>query len=186
MELLVLLVVLALLGWLAVNAVRSLRTQVVGPLWWATLFGSALVGVVVRMRSIDRTYLWLSIVIPCVLALLSLIAVRSLLARRVGCWWWVALFGCIAVGVALGVWFTFFFEDNTDPNMRYIGFPLPWNSFVRFPDGVGGEWTQYKRMEDDAVLDMLLFSSISVYPVWLVNSLWRLVRGRSKMGRSKS
>ena len=88
---------------------------------------------------------WLVFFIPCVLGLFSLIAVWSLLTRGVGRWWWAALAGCMVVGVALGAWFTLFFADQADPNMRCIGFPIAWKFLFRIPDGAGGEWTEWKR-----------------------------------------
>ena len=42
----VVLVVLALLGWLAVSMVGSLRARRVGGAWWAAFFGCLAVGVV--------------------------------------------------------------------------------------------------------------------------------------------
>ena len=120
--------------------------------------------------------LWLTFFVPCVLALLSLLAVRSLMARGVARWWWTAFFVCIVVGIGSGVWFTFFKEEASS-GLRCIGYPLPWDTLVKPPNGSKGEWTEWKRMEYMAVLDMLLFSSISVYPVWIANTLWRFARG---------
>ncbi len=129
---------------------------------------------------------WFTYFIPCVLGLFSLIAVRSLLARGVGRWWWGTLLGSVLVAVALGAWFTFFFEVVTRSGVRCIGFPFAWKLFVRFPGGHGAEWTRWRTFADFAALDMVLFASLSVYPVWLANTLWRFMLARSKKGQGKS
>ncbi len=114
--------------------------------------------------------LWLVIFIPCVLGYLAVVAFRSLLARRVGFWWWAAFLATLATGFASGMWFAFCFEIRR-PEFLSIGFPLPWGDFVR-PSG-HGEWSNHKSSYFWAVLDMLLFTSVSAYPVWSINTLWR-------------
>lgn len=44
--------------------------------------------------------LWLVYFLPCLLGLFSLLAIRSLLTRGVGRWWWAALLSCITVAEA--------------------------------------------------------------------------------------
>ncbi len=111
---------------------------------------------------------WLIYFIPCMLALCAILAARSLIARHAGRSWVVAL----VIGLALGLWFTFSFEWPSQPEGTYIGFPLPW----KYP-GKGGIGTYISW--DFAVLDMMLFTSVSVYPVWLTNTLWRFLRKRT-------
>jgi len=118
---------------------------------------------------------WLIYFIPCVLALLAFLAARSLIQRHAGQSWVVALSLCLMGGFALGLWFTFLFEWPSDPAHRYIGFPLPWEMPGK---GESERW----RFWDFAALDMMLFTSFSVYPVWLANALWRFVRMRTHAG----
>jgi len=78
-------------------------------------------------------------------------------------------------GFALGLWFTFAFsiESPRYPPAREIGFPLAWD----FP-GKGG--VARSRNWDFAVVDMMLLTSVSIYPVWLANTLWRFLRKRTQ------
>ena len=121
------------------------------------------------------------IVVLALLGWLAVIAVRSLRARGVGWPWWAALVGCVVAGFALGVWFGFCFEYQPSSTFRVIGFPLPSACFVHKTDVDGVErWIDYPSLPN-ALADILLFSSISIYSIWLVNTLWRSVHGRGKM-----
>jgi hypothetical protein len=122
------------------------------------------------------------LIIIIVLGLLGWIAVsmvRSLQARSVSWPWRAAFFGCLVIGFVSGVWFGFCFRYQPEPTLRVMGFPLPSALFVQKTDANGVEqWVDYPN-GPDAILDVLLFSFVSVSVVWLANSLWRLVRGRS-------
>ncbi len=115
---------------------------------------------------------WLIYFIPCVMALFAFLAARSLIARYSERSWVVALVVSLTVGFALGLCFTFLFQWPSDSVHPYIGFPLPWE----YPGK--GDLTQC-RAWDDAALDMMLFTSVSVYPVWLAHALWRLLRRKT-------
>jgi len=116
---------------------------------------------------------------------LSVGMVRSLRARRVGWAWWAAFFGCLVIGFVLGVWFGWCFKYQPEPTLRVIGFPLPSAFFVQKIDTDGVQrWEDYPNVFD-ALLDVLLFSFVSVSFVWLANSLWRLVGRQTKMSVPK-
>ncbi len=122
-------------------------------------------------------------VVLALLGWLSVRAVRSLWARGVGPLWWAALVGCIVVGFALGVWFGFFFEYQPEAKIRVIGWPVPIVCFVLEKSADGEErWIDYVSPEPLLFggSSVLLFSFVSIYPVWLANTLCRLVRGRGE------
>lgn len=126
------------------------------------------------------------IIVTVVLALLggvSFVAVRSLKRRTVGLMWWTALVGCLVAGFALGVWLGFYFEYQPSPRLRIIGCPVPVVAFALEKSADGEErWTDFVTPAPllFAASNVFLFSVVSVYPVWLVNTLWRFVRGRGK------
>jgi hypothetical protein len=125
------------------------------------------------------------LVVLVLLGWLSVSMVRSLRARRVGWPWWAAFFGCLVIGFVSGVWFGWCFKYQSEPTLRVIGFPLPSAIFVQKIDADGVErWEDYPN-GPDAILDVLLFSFVSVSFVWLANTLWRLVRKRRKMPMPK-
>jgi hypothetical protein len=119
------------------------------------------------------------IVIIVGLALLGWIyvcAIRSLRARGVGLLWWTALVGSLVIGFAVGVWGGFFFEYQPEPKFRVIGCPVPVVCFVFEKHGDGEEhWVDYVTPVPllFAMSNVFLFSFVSVYPVWLVNTFWR-------------
>ena len=126
------------------------------------------------------------LVVLALLAWLSVRMVRSLQARIVGWAWWAAFFGCLAVGFVAGVWFGFCFKYQPEPTLRVMGFPLPSAILIQKigPDGVEG-WEDFPNATD-AILNVLLFSFVSVSVVWLANTLWRFMAARRPMGQGKS
>ena len=119
------------------------------------------------------------IILTAVLALLgwlAFLAVRSLKRRGVRPTWYVALVGCLIIGFALGIWFGFYFEYRPSPRLRVVGCPVPVVCFALEKYADGQEyWTDYVPPAPllFAMSNVLLFSFVSVYPVWLVNTLWR-------------
>jgi hypothetical protein len=107
---------------------------------------------------------------------LAFIAVCSLNRRGVGSGWWTALVGCVGSGFALGVWLGFFFEYQPEPKFRVIGCPVPVVCFVLEKDRDGEEhWVDYVTPVPlfFATSNVVLLSIVSIYPVWLANTLWR-------------
>ncbi len=127
------------------------------------------------------------IVALALLGWLSVVAVRSLRVRGIGWPWWSALGICLAAGFALGVWFGFFFEYQPSPRLRILGCPVPVVAFALEKSADGEEhWTDFVTPAPllFAASNVLLFSFVSIYPVWLANTLWRWVRRRRKMPKA--
>jgi hypothetical protein len=119
------------------------------------------------------------IIILALLGWLALSAVRSLWARSVGWPWWISLAACLVIGIASGIWFGFFFEYCPSPRLRVMGCPVPVACFA-LEKGADGEerWTDFVTPVPllFATSNVVLFSLVSVYPVWVAHSLWRLLR----------
>lgn len=121
------------------------------------------------------------IAVLALLGWLGLCAVRSLWAHRVGWPWWTALAVCLAIGFSLGVWFGFFFEYQPSPRLRIISCPVPVVAFALETDADGKEcWTDFVSPVPElfAMSNVVLFSLVSVYPVWLANVFWRVALKR--------
>ncbi len=124
------------------------------------------------------------IVVLGLLGWLAFLAVRSLKRRGVGWPWWAVLGVCLIIGLVAGVWFGYCFEYQPEPTLRVTGFPLPSALFVHKVDADGVErWEDYP-IWFNAILDILLFSFVSVSFAWLANALWRLVHGRGEKSNS--
>ena len=75
------------------------------------------------------------------------------------------------------------FEYQPKPKFRVIGFPVPAVCFVLEKHGDEEEhWVDYVSPAPllFAASNVFLFSFVSVYPVWLVNTLWRTSRWASR------
>jgi hypothetical protein len=70
--------------------------------------------------------------------------------------WWLAFGALIITGIALGVWFAFFFEYQPTATLRVLGFPLPLVIFA---------W------EEDHWTDFVPRSEIMTYSVCAANVL---------------
>lgn len=83
----------------------------------------------------------------------------------------------------MGIWFGFFFEYQPSPQLRVMGCPVPVACFALEKSAAGEEhWADFVAPEPlplfFAASNVLLLIFVSVYPVWLANTLWRFVRNR--------
>jgi hypothetical protein len=84
---------------------------------------------------------------------------------------------CLIVGVAAGIWGGFFFEYQPEPNFRVLGCPVPAAFFVLEKHGDSDEiWVDYITPAPllFAASNVFLLAFVFVYPVWLVNTIWRI------------
>jgi hypothetical protein len=116
-----------------------------------------------------------------ILGWLAFAACRSLHRRRVTLRWWLCLGMTAAIGIGLGVYFGFFFEYQPFPRMKLFSLPIPAAALVLETHGDGTEgWTDFVTPVPELVAsaNVLFFAFVSLYPVWLGNTCWRLFRHR--------
>ena len=122
------------------------------------------------------------LLIPLALGLLGWLAYlsyRSLVRRDATKLWFAAFFVLLTMGVALGVYFGFYFNYLASPTLRVYAFPVPAAVLVleTYDDGTQS-WVEFITPAPIlfAGSNIPLFACASVLPVWCLHTLLRFTR----------
>jgi hypothetical protein len=104
---------------------------------------------------------------------------RRLRRRCAGRSWWIASVSLLLAGLALGIWFAFFFEYQPSGRIKFASFPMPLVFFVWEED----RWTDFVTppmvMYPGLVANVASTVALVLLPVFLT-SLLAHREGRSR------